>query len=91
MIHSSNGIVELHGKAIDILVDISCAMERFLELTPDMLRDTFATGLRASIDLALRQVRSREDDTFEEVSAEEHSDAVNEFIEQIINGYKEEE
>ena len=90
MIHSDEGSVELKGKAIDILVDISCVIERFLELSPDMLRDIFCVGLKDTVDIALRLVRNRENG-IDECSAEETSDALNEYIDKILNGYKEEE
>lgn len=52
MIYSHNGYLEIEGRAIDVLTDLSLAAEKILRMTPVKLRGVMADAIKGSIDLA---------------------------------------
>jgi hypothetical protein len=60
MIYSNKGVVQIMGKTIDVLVDLSVVMERILKNTSVDLREDVLDGIKGAADLAMEMIKKDE-------------------------------
>ena len=60
MIYSNKGVVQIMGETIDVLVDLSVAMERILKNMSADLREDVLDGIKGAADLAMEMIKKDE-------------------------------